>query len=278
MSEAIHTPQPEADALMQEFRRTLPRQLMLRELVRALGKTEGKICLEIGLDDGVMSHQLRRMGGEWHTVILRPEALEPVHVLVQDRVHRIEGRSLPFENKTFDMIIVANTLERTSDDSAFIEECHRVLKAAGRMIIHTLNIKPGSPITPLRNILGRDYRTQGLVRPGYTESDLFHLLKHGFDVAYVRSYSRFFVQLVDIFTHTLRRKNTLERHVSAKRRISLFTSTLWWIAYQLDFLLFLTRGFCLVAAAKRRAWIPRKTPVLADGRSISEAVLTLGPR
>jgi hypothetical protein len=30
----------------------------------------------------------------------------------------------------------------------------------------------------------------------------------------------------------------------------------------------------MIAMAKRRAWHPRKTPVLVDGRSISEAVLS----
>jgi SAM-dependent methyltransferase len=251
---------------------------MLSELARATGSTDGKVCLEIGLDDGVMSYHLRRMGGEWHTIVLHEDSEASVRALVQDRVHRIDARKLPFDNKTFDIIIVANTLERTEDDSAFIEECHRTLKPTGRMIIHTLNLKAGSPITALRNVLGKGPRPQGLVRAGYNETDLFQLLKHGFDVAYVRSYSRFFVQLVDLFANTGRRRGTTRNTAHETGRISLVTSILWIMAHQLDFLLFLTRGFCLVAVAKRRAWLPRKTPVLADGRSISEAVLTAQPR
>jgi hypothetical protein len=49
---------------------------------------------------------------------------------------------------------------------------------------------------------------------------------------------------------------------------------LFGLAYQLDFLLFFSRGNYLIANAKRRAWLPRKTPVLSDGRSITEAVLS----
>ena len=46
-------------------------------------------------------------------------------------------------------------------------------------------------------MLGLTFEKQGRVRPGYTESALFNILKDGFDVHHVRSYSRFFVEFVD---------------------------------------------------------------------------------
>jgi hypothetical protein len=48
---------------------------------------------------------------------------------------------------------------------------------------------------------------------------------------------------------------------------------LFWIAAQLDLLLFFTRGYHLVAIAQRKIWRPRRTPVLKDGRSIADATL-----
>ena len=47
----------------------------------------------------------------------------------------------------------------------------------------------------------------------------------------------------------------------------------FWLAAQLDKLLFFTKGYCLIGRARRRQWRPRRTPVLADGRSIAEAAL-----
>jgi hypothetical protein len=47
-----------------------------------------------------------------------------------------------------------------------------------------------------------------------------------------------------------------------------------WLAYQLDALLLLTKGYYLLACAKRHAWRPRKAPVLNDGRRIGDAVLS----
>jgi hypothetical protein len=48
---------------------------------------------------------------------------------------------------------------------------------------------------------------------------------------------------------------------------------LFWVAAQLDYALFFTRGYYLIARARWRPWRPRRVPVLADGRSIAEAAL-----
>ncbi|MGQ9663098.1 MAG: hypothetical protein ACUVWX_12290 [Kiritimatiellia bacterium] len=62
------------------------------------------------------------------------------------------------------------------------------------------------------------------------------------------------------------------------RRRLFLGAVLYTLAYQLDLLLFFTRGYYMVASAKRRAWRPRTAPVLSDGRSLSEVVLVRAPR
>ena len=92
----------------------------------------------------------------------------------------------------------------------------------------------------------------------------------------MRSYSRFFVQLINIITLFMAR-GLETRGPAAERKLMRIYSVMgpfYRIAYQLDMLLFFTRGYALVAVAKRRAWCPRNAPILNDGRSISEAVLS----
>jgi hypothetical protein len=53
---------------------------------------------------------------------------------------------------------------------------------------------------------------------------------------------------------------------------------LYRLFYQLDLLLFFTKGHRMLAVAHRRAWRRRDTPVLVDGRTLSEAVLSKAGR
>lgn len=252
----------EAAAHVHKFKWMLPLQLQLQEIVRILGSKRGMDCLDVGVDNGAVSRLLRRQGGSWQSAVRDRAQEAAVRELVGDTVHVVQGDALPFESKSFDVVVVMDLLERVEDDSRFIEECHRVLKTNGMLIVAVAAIKPFSLINPLRRLLGLSPECQGRVRAGYTESHLFAILKHGFDVHQVRTCSRFFVQCVDAF---------VRRGAGGTRVV---TGLLYRLAFQFDALIFFTRGHTLVAASKRRAWLPRKTPVLVDGRSISEAVLS----
>jgi SAM-dependent methyltransferase len=184
---------------------------------------------------------------------------------------------LPFKKKLFDVILVNGYLERLSSDEAFIEECHRCLKPDGRFIVHAVRVGGWSPVLALRRILGPARERATFVRTGYSETDIFNVLKHGFDVVQVRSYSRFFSELTDAIVLKLdERIRAGEKAGQAKRlrRLYALGCFCYWLSDQLDMLLVLSRGYKLVAIGKRRAWRPRNTPLLVDGRSISEAVLS----
>jgi hypothetical protein len=49
---------------------------------------------------------------------------------------------------------------------------------------------------------------------------------------------------------------------------------LYWVALQLDYLGLLARGHVLLAHCRRRQWKLRTAPILSDGRTIHEAVLS----
>ena len=260
------------DAQIELFRKQLPLQVKLREIVRLIGPLENKTCLDVGLDDPLVSRQLRRRGGTWHTVV-RQEAIRPsVLEAVGERVELYDGYSMPFDDKTFDIVVVSDFLEHVKDDSALITESHRVLKSTGELIVHVPRAKRWTALKPFETLFGVTHQKADRQHAGYTEAELFHLLKQGFDVHSVRSYSKFFVELVDMIADS-RVQRLLDSSHEHVLRVYAHLYPFYWLAYQLDSLLFFTRGYYLVAKALRHPWRARKAPILNDGRSISEVVL-----
>ncbi|MDI6774257.1 MAG: class I SAM-dependent methyltransferase [Verrucomicrobiota bacterium] len=271
---------PETEREFRIFRRALPLRVKLDEIIRAAGNTEGLSCLEVGLGNGVMSRHLRRRGGKWHTAVSSEALAASVRALVPDNVYVMDGQILPFHKKVFDAVIVSDVLERFEFHEPFIEECHRILKPDGRLILIVANRKPVSVIAAVRRLLGSPREKRGLVVPGHTESELFSILKHGFDVHNLRTFSRFFVEITDACVESIALRMQSNPNRGERGVIRVYTAAIpfYALAAQLDMLLFFTRGHYLIVTAKRRAWHPRKTPVLADGRTIPEAVLHRAPR
>ena len=270
---------PAPDQQAHVFRKALPLQVRLQEVMRALGAKEGLMGLEFGSDNGVYSKQLRKRGGTWQTVVWREDAADSIGQVLGEKVQRYSDGGLPFEKKLFDVVVVTDFLERFVDDVAFIEECHKVLKPDGRLVVGVHRIGTWRPVDVLRQLLGLTYQKQGFVRPGYTESELFGVLKSGFDVHVVRAYSRFFVELTDAIVARAVERLSTGAEDSGRRLARLYTiaGIFYRLAFQLDLVLFFSRGYRFMAVAKRRAWRPRNAPVLVDGRSITEAVLSRAP-
>ncbi|MBM4143339.1 MAG: class I SAM-dependent methyltransferase [Lentisphaerae bacterium] len=267
----------EAEQELYVFRRRLTLQIQLQETLRFLPDgTEGKACLSFGAGNSLLSHHLRRLGGEWQAALGPEQDLGAARAVLGDKVHVHDGGRFPFGDKQFDVLVVFGGLQRAADEEAFIAECHRVMKPDGRLILHVDHAKPVSLLGPLQRLLRVSPERMGMARPGYTESALFALLKHGFDVYQVRSYVRFGVGLTDAAVQAVLRHSALDATGRAERarRVYAVAGLIYKLAYQMDALALLTRGHRLVAMAKRRAWRPRKAPVLVDGRSITEAVLS----
>lgn len=114
----------------------------------------------------------------------------------------------------------------------------------------------------------------GMVRGGYTEKDIFLLLKDGFDMNNLRTYSRFFVNIVDAFVRPsvgmINNEESLRNAVHYYEKASL----LYRIAYQLDLLQFMFKGFSMICTAKKREWVPRNKPILTYNRSLGESVIS----
>lgn len=268
---------PTAISRLRLFNSSLPLRMQFQELLRSIGSSADVAALDIGDDSGAISYHLRRTGGNWSTLAMDEAAATCIRELVPDQVFTTNGGAFPFEKKSFDLIVIAGSLERIRADAQWIEECHKALRPDGRLILCVARIKHWTLIRLLRRVFGLTYDRKGQVREGYTESDLFNVLKDGFDVLSTRTYSRFCVEFVDLFVDLGRRHITArggEAAAARLYRLHRMTALFYWLANQIDLMLFFQRGYKTIAVAKRRAWLPRKTPVLVDGRSITEAVLS----
>ena len=239
----------------------LPLQLELDALQRILTafRVKNQPCLDVGFQAPACCRRLRACGGFWTSVASDPETCAQLAAGLGEEVSLLEPNGLlPFEDKQFDVVVLA--LGRLSGnreaDSALIRECHRVLKLSGYLILTVEYAKP----LGLVKLFNRHQPDRG-IGGQYTEAALFDLLKTGFDWLGLRTYCRFWVQLV--------RQWVDRRHPEAGPALA----ALYWTARICDSLTVFTRGYLVTAYGRRKGWRPRATPKLADGRNISETVL-----
>ncbi len=239
----------------------------LKRIQLALGPMEERSGLCIGPVPMALRARLMAIGGDWSFS------------------GAADGR-LPFRDGSFDRVVLLDHLEMVPDDYAFLADVHRVLKTAGILFVDVENRKRWTFWCPLRRLFGVGERAESRVRPGYTERELFDLLKDGFDLQEARTYSRFFVEGIE----TLQRlalgafvggmsasseEDAEEDDTIAGRiaRIQAISYPFFLLAAKLDWLLFYTHGYRLYAIARRRLWKPRRTPKLRDGRTLADATL-----
>lgn len=260
-----------AEEALRVYRNTLPQRLEIEAIVRALEGTSmaEATALDVGMPNPAMSLLLRQRGGAWTSAARDEAAARAAAEALGQSVAVLEPNGgLGFADRSFDWVVVAlGVLTSMVDAEAFIHECHRVLKPTGQLILSTQRLKPFSLANVVRRTLGETAAQRGNVRIGYTERELFGLLKTGFDVLAMQSYARLFVELVRIWELRKRRRDV------APDRVSRMTATLYWVALQFDYLGVMARGHVLLAYCRRRQWKARTAPILSDGRTIHEAVL-----
>jgi SAM-dependent methyltransferase len=250
----------DVDRLTADFRADRPLRMELEAIERILTNIDiGTLtCLDFGFANPVGSLSLRRLGGYWSTVVRTEEQCRNATALIgEDALQVGENFELPFDDKQFDVVVVARG-HLTGDfarDESLIQECHRVLKTPGYLIISGDYRKRFN----LAGLVSRQH--DPAVNGGYDERQLFDLLKTGFDVLGVKTFCRFWVQVT---------RHMLDTHDCSKGRTTGF---LFWVANQLDFLLFFAKGYQILAYGRRKGWRPRQPMGVHHGMTISESVL-----
>lgn len=179
------------------YRRSVIKQEKVRQIQWLLPETEGLDCLDIGGDNGVVSLLLRERGGRWKSADLDKTAVEAIRDVVGTGVYRIDGRTTPFEDSSFDLVVIVDFLEHIETDREFADELARILKPGGQLVVNVPHLKPHSLINRLRHAIGLTDERHGHVRPGYDLQSLSNTLGSRFELAQSRTYSRAFSELVD---------------------------------------------------------------------------------
>lgn len=182
----------------QLFRLSVQKQEKLRAVTELLGDVRGQTCLDVGGDNGVLSHLLRRRGGRWHSVDLDEAAVSAIRSVVGERVRRLEGPRLPYPDATFDAVVILDLLEHLEEDRRFVLDVDRVLKPGGRLVANVPHRREGSLLHRARERLGIGDERHGHVRPGYTHEELESLLSPPFRVEASTGYSHLPLESLDV--------------------------------------------------------------------------------
>jgi SAM-dependent methyltransferase len=224
-----------------------------------------KTGLDIGFTNAGVSQFLRQSGGYWNSVELTPQRQALVAAALGADTVLVAGEKseLPFEDKQFDAVVVAHGALPVEPAAAaeMIRECHRVLKTGGHFILTVEYRKRyglAAALNRQRVVSGSGGR--------YSETDVFRLLRDGFDVLGFRFTCRFWVQLVRQWADR-RRENGTQGLANGWLRF------LYSLALLMDGPLALTKGYQVTAYGRRKGWREKQARVLAECTPVSEAIL-----
>ena len=157
---------------------------------------EGIQCLDIGSDNGVISHLLRKKGGVWFSADLTSETVSAIKSLGLERVYQIDGLKTDFNDNQFDLIVIVDFLEHIETDREFVAELVRILKPNGRLVVNVPRPVNGL-LRKLQYAIGQTDEVHGHVRPGYSHQELSDLVKGKFKLRAYKYYNRCFTVFID---------------------------------------------------------------------------------
>lgn len=246
-----------------------PRRMELAAVLKLLpaGELPHMACLDVGAPDPVFSRELRARGGAWRTVARSPAHAAAAAAFLGEKVGCLgAGGSIPLPDHSFDAAVVAlDILAAMPDAVTFARECNRVLKPSGLLVLSVQARRAFSLPDAIRRRRFPDPRDP--YAAAFTEATVYNMLKNGFDVQQLVSWSRMGVELVRLREQRLVREGAPEETVAAR------TGRLFRAAALFDAPWFWARGHVITLSARRRRWSDRMAPVLSDGRTICEAVL-----
>jgi len=111
---------------------------------RHLGIVRGKTALDAGCGTGLYSIRLAELGADVTAVDVSPKMLEVARRKAHDRGQYVwfdeaDMTKLPYENRTFDIVLSVTALEFTQEPLAAIMEMARVLRPGGKLVVGVLN-------------------------------------------------------------------------------------------------------------------------------------------
>jgi SAM-dependent methyltransferase len=222
--------------------------------------------LDVGFTNAGVSQILRQSGGYWMSVEPTVQRRNLVATALGEETVLTAGQNseLPFEDKQFDVVVLAHGVlpYDTAAAAAMIRECHRVLKAGGHFILTVEYRKRygfAAALNRQRVVSGAGGR--------YSETEIFRLLKDGFDVLGFRFTCRFWVQLV-------------RQWVDRRREGGSYGMANGWLRFLYAMTLFMdgflvfTKGYQMTVYGRRKGWREKHAHVMSNCTPVSDAMLS----
>ena len=121
-----------------------PEHFALRRGFLLENVSAGERVLDLGCGEGDFSAALAEHGALPVAVEVAAEALRRAAAREPALELRLVGSdgALPFRDATFDAVWAGELLEHVRDCAGLLDECHRVLRAGGRLLVSTPNHPP----------------------------------------------------------------------------------------------------------------------------------------
>jgi SAM-dependent methyltransferase len=134
------------------------KRLQLPDIFRTLSLRPDDLALDFGCSSGYMTYEMARRCRKAYGIDIIDLSRNRIPVELADRLEfkTCRGERTPFDDRTFDVILMSEVVPMIADPRDFFAEVTRILKPAGRIVL--LN-----PID--RQAIRRDYdRNSGVVK------------------------------------------------------------------------------------------------------------------
>lgn len=269
------------------FRKGLKKRLRLKamkKLLQPISVEERCLLLTCGDNNGAMNYFLRELGGRWSWADLEDTSISEMSALLGEPVSHAAEDRLPFEDASFDRIVVIDVHEHVDDPAIVTRELVRILKPDAQLIITTPNGDEAKLGVRIKTMVGMSVETYGHTRVGLTSRQIEELMiAAGVRPVSTTSFSRFFTEMLELtinfmYVKVLRKEERgqqVEKHAAAddgerhqdhaeiapataeqlrkvtkSYRIYSIIFPVYWLISQLDHLLFFLEGYCVVVVGK----------------------------
>ena len=109
------------------------RERLLLDLFLSIGP--GRDVLNGGAGQGTLSHKLAELGFEVTSTDVSPDAVALLREGTPGRALQADLTALPFEDRSFDAVVLGEVLEHIEDDRSALAEVARVLRPQGALAL-----------------------------------------------------------------------------------------------------------------------------------------------
>lgn len=159
---------------LEVFDKTLKKRQKYQELQGRLPNLAAKDCLLItcGDNNGAMNFHFRANGGRWQWADVEGDANADIEQLLGEPVVHLDPAAFPYDDQSFDCIVVVDVIEHLEDDAPFFQEVQRVSKPGGILLV-TVPIDDERKIANrLKERAGMGLSFYGHTRMGYSIPEL----------------------------------------------------------------------------------------------------------